>query len=223
MSCLALTAAPFDESNNQSATKGNSLEKPKAKRGLLTNASPMARAEEAQSNARVANVMQAISSKSVAPQVRVQNAGQNLAEFQPLPATTGSCARQPRAPASIIPGIGGMGLQNAAAVTGSKEGFENSAHKEEKVAPQTNDVFHRMLPLFAEVSGSEGPSQSDNNGSARPQNDLMRKLNRIIDMLEEQEDSRTGHVVEELVLYGFLGVFVIYIVDSFARAGKYVR
>ena len=29
--------------------------------------------------------------------------------------------------------------------------------------------------------------------------------------------------VEELILYSFLGVFVIYIVDSFARVGKYVR
>ncbi len=29
--------------------------------------------------------------------------------------------------------------------------------------------------------------------------------------------------MEELVLYTFLGVFVIFVVDSFARVGKYVR
>jgi hypothetical protein len=220
MSCLALTAAPFDETNNQVATKGNSLDKGKGKRGLLTGATPIARAEESESNARVANVMQAIASNSVAPQVRLQNSGQNLAEFQPLPATKASCASQPRAPASIIPGVGGMGLQNAAAVTGTKEGFDNQV--KEKVAPQTNDVFHRMLPLYAEVADNDSSSQPM-GGAGQPQNDLMRKLNRIIDMLEDQEDSRTGHVAEELVLYGFLGVFVIYIVDSFARAGKYVR
>jgi hypothetical protein len=39
------------------------------------------------------------------------------------------------------------------------------------------------------------------------------------DILLEKLD----HITEELVLYCFLGVFIIFIVDSFARAGKYVR
>ncbi len=30
-------------------------------------------------------------------------------------------------------------------------------------------------------------------------------------------------ITEELILYIFLGVFIIYILDSFVRAGKYVR
>jgi hypothetical protein len=52
---------------------------------------------------------------------------------------------------------------------------------------------------------------------------MMQKLDRIISLLEDQHDEKTGHVTEELVLYCFLGVFIIFIVDSFARAGKYVR
>ena len=32
-----------------------------------------------------------------------------------------------------------------------------------------------------------------------------------------------AYVTEELVLYMFLGVFTIFVVDSFARAGKYTR
>jgi hypothetical protein len=52
---------------------------------------------------------------------------------------------------------------------------------------------------------------------------LLQKLDHIISLLEDQQDSKTGHVTEELVLYCFLGVFIIFIVDSFARAGKYVR
>ena len=64
------------------------------------------------------------------------------------------------------------------------------------------------------------------NGS--PVNDvdkdiLLQKLDHIISLLEDQQDEKTGHVTEELVLYCFLGVFIIFIVDSFARAGKYVR
>jgi hypothetical protein len=29
--------------------------------------------------------------------------------------------------------------------------------------------------------------------------------------------------MEEVVLYSFLGIFIIYIVDSFTRIGKYTR
>jgi hypothetical protein len=52
---------------------------------------------------------------------------------------------------------------------------------------------------------------------------LMEKINYMIHLLEEQQGERTNNVTEELILYTFLGVFIIYIVDSFARAGKYVR
>jgi len=64
------------------------------------------------------------------------------------------------------------------------------------------------------------------NGSAVNEADkdiLLQKLDHIISLLEDQQDEKTGHVTEELVLYCFLGVFIIFIVDSFARAGKYVR
>ena len=52
---------------------------------------------------------------------------------------------------------------------------------------------------------------------------LMKKLNYMIHLLEEQQDEKTENVTEELILYLFLGVFVIFVVDSFARAAKYTR
>lgn len=52
---------------------------------------------------------------------------------------------------------------------------------------------------------------------------LMEKLNHIIHMLEEQQHERTSNVTEELILYTFLGVFIIFMCDTFARAGKYYR
>ncbi len=45
----------------------------------------------------------------------------------------------------------------------------------------------------------------------------------MIHLLEEQQDIKQGSTTEELVLYCFLGVFVIYLVDSFAKIGKYIR
>jgi hypothetical protein len=52
---------------------------------------------------------------------------------------------------------------------------------------------------------------------------LLKKINYMINLLEEQQDERTNNVTEEVVLYSFLGIFIIFVVDSFARVGKYVR
>ena len=55
------------------------------------------------------------------------------------------------------------------------------------------------------------------------QSNIIEKMNYMIHLLEEQQDQKTNHVTEEIILYSFLGVFVIFVVDSFARVGKYVR
>ena len=59
-----------------------------------------------------------------------------------------------------------------------------------------------------------------------PQNvetDLMTKINYMIKLLEENHDEKINNVSEEMILYCFLGVFMILLADSFSRAGKYVR
>ena len=52
-------------------------------------------------------------------------------------------------------------------------------------------------------------------------NTLLNRVNYAVQLLEEKRDEKTGQVTEELILYGFLGVFIIYAVDSFVRVGKY--
>ena len=55
-----------------------------------------------------------------------------------------------------------------------------------------------------------------------PSSSIDDKLTYLINLLEEQKIERTENITEEIILYGFLGVFVIYIVDSFSRYnGKY--
>jgi hypothetical protein len=39
-------------------------------------------------------------------------------------------------------------------------------------------------------------------------------------MLEEKKDEKTGHVIEELVLYCFLGIFIIFVIDTFTHAAS---
>jgi len=63
-----------------------------------------------------------------------------------------------------------------------------------------------------------------NNPPEENKNDiLLQKLNYMITLLEEHQDEKTNNVTEEVVLYSFLGIFVIFVVDSFVRVGKYVR
>jgi hypothetical protein len=53
--------------------------------------------------------------------------------------------------------------------------------------------------------------------------ELLNKLNHIISMFEEQKEIKTNQKNEEVVLYCFLGIFVIYVLDSFVYIGKYSR
>ena len=54
-------------------------------------------------------------------------------------------------------------------------------------------------------------------------NKLISKLEYIIHLLEEQHNEKTNYITEELILYLFLGIFILFVLDSFARASKYVR
>jgi len=42
-------------------------------------------------------------------------------------------------------------------------------------------------------------------------------------MMEQQKNEKTSNITEEFILYTFLGIFIIYVIDSFARVGKYTR
>jgi len=60
-------------------------------------------------------------------------------------------------------------------------------------------------------------------GIGSTDNKLMEKINYMIHLLENQENEKTANVSEEFILYTFLGVFIIFVLDSFSRTGKYVR
>ncbi len=78
---------------------------------------------------------------------------------------------------------------------------------------QAEDYYKTTVPYYSQMSSSSFTNKED----------LVNKLDKIILLLEEGRDEKTGHVSEEIILYSFIGVFMIFIVDSFARAGKYVR
>lgn len=72
-------------------------------------------------------------------------------------------------------------------------------------------------PMPSPEPSPEPPADFNRDG------DLAEKLNYMIYLLEEKRDEKTGHVTEEIILYLFLGIFVIFLVDSFVKTGKYSR
>ncbi len=77
-----------------------------------------------------------------------------------------------------------------------------------------NQYYKQFVPYL---------NQGMNGASEDSKSDMIEKLNYVIDLLEEQQDYKTNSIFEDLILYTFLGIFIIFIVDSFARSGKYVR
>ena len=66
-------------------------------------------------------------------------------------------------------------------------------------------------------------SYSNSMGEYPSQDLLLKKLNYMISLLEDQQDEKTSNVTEEVILYSFLGIFIIFVADSFVRVGKYTR
>lgn len=96
-------------------------------------------------------------------------------------------------------------------------------HEDNEITPEAyenikNDVmksyYDSYIPYY---------NNPQNESVHQSKDELMRKLNYLIHLMEEDKDEPTKNVTEELILYMFLGVFVIFVVDSFARAGKYTR
>jgi len=66
-------------------------------------------------------------------------------------------------------------------------------------------------------------SQSQSQSQQSSKDVLLEKLNYMIHLLEEKQEEKTNNVTEEVILYSFLGIFIIFIVDSFTKLGKYSR
>jgi hypothetical protein len=89
------------------------------------------------------------------------------------------------------------------------------------------DYYKNVLPGYKNSVNKpyypyrEHQSSYVNNSSS--QDVLIQKLNYMISLLEDQKDERTNNVTEEVILYSFLGIFIIFIADTFVKAGKYTR
>lgn len=191
------------------------IKRPLAQQQQQQEQSNLESAQQTQSQSRVANLMSKLSSvKGIS---YVQGGGDDgsnssetdLADYQ----HTNSNDEGTGTGISAHENQNNGGDNNDDSVV-TRENFEN--------LPSTyaSQYYQQYVPLS--YSGKQQQQQGD-SGLQGSKDDLMQKMNHIIQMLEDQQDEKTGSVTEELILYCFLGVFVIFVVDSFVRAGKYVR
>jgi hypothetical protein len=170
-------------------------------------------AQQTQSQSRVANLMSKLSAMSY-----VQGGGDDgsnssetdLADYQPMNSNDEG--------AGII---SAHENQNQNGGNNNDDGVVTRENFESLPSTYASQYYQQYVPLS--YSNQQQQNQGDSGLPSGSKDDLMQKMNHIIQMLEDQQDEKTGSVTEELILYCFLGVFVIFVVDSFVRAGKYVR
>ena len=92
-------------------------------------------------------------------------------------------------------------------------------------APVSMESFQSLPSIASEQYYNQFVPYYDRAGQGPTvhRDELIDKLDYMIHLLEEQREIKTGSVTEEVILYSFLGVFIIFVLDSFARAGKYTR
>lgn len=99
------------------------------------------------------------------------------------------------------------------------DNMEENVYLNQKTPPHTFNQ-HQDYSLI------EGDYKNiKNNSNINPPNkeEMIKKLDYLIYLLENQKDIKSGSVTEELILYSFLGVFIIYVLDSFVKVAKYTR
>lgn len=131
--------------------------------------------------------------------------GEGLANFNPPPK-----ADLTKIPEDIVENLDNQNSLNQPADDGAVtvEGYNNL----------NNDVMKSYYDSYVPYYNNP-----QNQSTFQNKDELMKKLNYLIHLMEENKDEPNKNVTEELVLYMFLGVFTIFVIDSFARAGKYTR
>ena len=109
---------------------------------------------------------------------------------------------------------------------------KDSCHSQTESQPSSYEQAHSppqtcalMLGALASIQAASATSpqyagQMQNGMEGVSNKGISEQLNSIIHLLEEQQNAKTSTTTEELILYTFLGVFTIYIVDSFTKVGK---
>ena len=89
-----------------------------------------------------------------------------------------------------------------------------------------SNIKNNIHPINSQLEKPDCPIHNHNmtaESLSAHQKELQEKIDYIVKMLENQKNEKTDGVLEDVILYSFLGIFMIFLVESFTKAGKYVR
>jgi len=229
---LAIYAAPFNE--NEDNMNDNMINRKKQ----THNKTQKRFTKESFDTNKVNNVLNSIHQNS-----KVEEEGENLADFHPPPKPESSGVKKTIATEEMM-NMTNNNNQNMFQTLGKSpmphdennpeanldlNNFNSNYGSQTEIEEYYKKFipnYHENKPKYPNYNNTSSPIDSiysNSNSNSNENNLLMQKLNYMINLLEQQQDERTNNVTEEVVLYSFLGIFIIFIVDSFARVGKYVR
>ena len=91
-------------------------------------------------------------------------------------------------------------------------------------------TIYNENPLFQKQPFSQSQPQTESHenemqtkASHKEMQKMHEKINYMIRILEDLKVEKTDNVMEEFIMFSLLGVFVIFVVDSFSKSAKYVR
>lgn len=227
---LAITAAPID-SDNRIYNNSNNDSAISKKRNAHNKTQKRTNLDEDFDSDKVNSVIQSIHRSSLAD----SSEGADLGDFKPIapPTSMGVENTKLRENYVIKNNLSNTPNNNVNEYNPNDLLDKNTLAENFLNSQQVKDYYNKLLPTYQptnntnSIEGYKNYISTFNQGPASNTGDanslLLEKLNYMINLLEEQKDERTNNVTEEVVLYSFLGIFIIFIVDSFARVGKYTR
>jgi len=150
------------------------------------------------------------------------NDGKKLGNFQPIEPPSLHVKKDDLNTLSMLPPFNQKnGDVNGTSEKDSKPKYAAVSGSGDKYGNYMKSYEGTPLPYYSKMGVGSG--QGSSVGLGMNDDKLMQKINYMVHLLENQQNEKTDNITEEFILYTFLGVFIIFIVDSFARTGKYTR
>ena len=205
---LAMYASPFDNSEVSDVEYKKQIHNKTQKRGL----------KDSYDTNKVNSVLQSLHNNS-----NIEEYSNNLGDFTPppKPESIGAIKKiQTEEMQTINNNKNILNLARQPETLNSDSTLEvndyNNNYTDEKTK---NEYYKKFIPNYTKShNDTYNPPVNKNSNDI-----LLHKLNYMIHLLEEKQDEKTNNVTEEVVMYSFLGIFMIFICDSFSRVGKYIR
>ena len=167
--------------------------------------------------------------------LKADNDGKNLADFKPLSHPIVN-TKKDASVNDLFPPMAGAAFKDSFDTGGmAASPYPVSTHRDSMrptIASNNPDLdkiasYQMAYQVPTKITNapyySGGAGLRSQGGTLSNDNTLLDKINYMIHLLEEQSNEKTHNSMEEFAMFTLVGVFIIYVLDSFSRSGRYTR